>query len=91
MMEKFDRAKDLAGVGKLALFFFSIHPSPDFSSVVQRRIQSDVAYLYIRYIANVDSEYICPAMEERRCSGGRERVVVVARFQISCRLDVGRS
>lgn len=33
-------------------------------------------------------------MEERRCSGGREgvaAVVVVARFQISRRLDAGRS
>lgn len=28
--------------------------------------------------------HICPAMEERRYSGGREGVMVAARFQISC-------
>lgn len=37
----------------------------------------------IRYIANVDSEYICPAMEERRCWWSREgggSIQILCRF-----------
>lgn len=85
---KLDRVAKEAGWETRPLFFSSISRFPALSSDEYNQTSRTC----IRYIANVDSEYICPAMEERRYSGGREGVVVVvvARVQILCRLDAGR-
>ena len=71
-------------VGSSPLLSFFIPPLPDFSLGLSSSEHNQTSRSCVRCcIANVDSEYICPAMEERRCwwsKVGGGSVQILCRF-----------